>query len=286
MIMVAQIACLPAIGGATLPQDLGTTDDPQFEGVLVRKDQNGETDITVRNDNTSTANYSTQARFCLWVAGVLVGHLKAVARNLGTGLTTPSLYLTSHGNYDIVFGFNNNLPSHAMWKSGDVGIGTLVPPSTGGGKSLVMGGTTDPTVAADQGAMWFKASDGKFYARNGTGSVVDLLGQKLAYEASERTASFTAVDNTVYRINLSGASADFLITLPSSLVVGSRMAFIISTPHGSGTYKLTWSGNGNNINGSGWSTTPIQISALGDVVIVQGIGGSVGYSATKTGVPT
>lgn len=128
--------------------------------------------------------------------------------------------------------------------------------------------------------------DGKWYIIEGTGSAERIGGQKLAYEANERTASFTAVEGYVYRINLSGASADFLITLPSSLVVGSRMVFIISTPHASETYKLTWSGNGNNINGSGWSTTPIQISALGDIVIVQGIGGAVGYSATKTEVPT
>ena len=243
-------------GSATLPQGLDTTDTPQFHGLLARKDQNGQTDITVRNDDTSVVDYSTQARFCLWVAGVLVGHLKAVAKNLGTGLTTPSLYLTSQGNYDIVFGFNNGLPSHAFWKSGDVGIGTLVPPSAGGGKSLVFGGTTDPTVAAAQGALWFNAAEGALKARDGTGAVQRILGQKLTFEAAEKTASFTAVNNTFHRVNLSGASADFTVTCPASPAVGDRFAVIISTPHASATYKLLWAGNGTNINGSGWSTTP------------------------------
>ena len=85
---------------------------------------NASNTILLRNADTNTANYSTQAYFRLDVAGNHIGGLKTTARNLG-GLSTQALYLTTAGAYPIAFGLNDSAnPSMVLDTSGNLQLST------------------------------------------------------------------------------------------------------------------------------------------------------------------
>jgi hypothetical protein len=97
------------------------------------------TSIIIDNPDTTTLDYNTQSLLQLQIAGVVVGSLKTTAKLLSTSATVPGLYLTTYGAGDIYYGFNNNLPTHAMLSNGNVLIGST---SDNGSKLQVTGAVT------------------------------------------------------------------------------------------------------------------------------------------------
>jgi hypothetical protein len=85
------------------------------------------TGLVINNPDTTTTDFGTQATVELWVGGNDIGGLKALAHDLG-GITGPALYLTTTGNYPLVFGVNSSpTPSMVLSTAGVLtvsGVGT------------------------------------------------------------------------------------------------------------------------------------------------------------------
>ena len=112
--------------------------------------QNGYTTVTVRNADTTTANYNSQAMFLVSMAGNDVGALKSTAKNL-VGLSRQSLYLTTLATYDLAFGVGGSAtPSFvidgstqaATFNGNPVSMGALTATSDGGNAAVFNGGTS------------------------------------------------------------------------------------------------------------------------------------------------
>lgn len=67
-------------------------------------------------------------------------------------------------------------------------------------------------------------------------------------DGGAKTASYTAEIGDHCRIDMSGASADFVVTFPGSPTEGKRFAYTLASAHA--TYKLTVARNGSTIYGS------------------------------------
>jgi hypothetical protein len=82
-------------------------------GITVAASINGTVNSNIENawniinNDTTTANYGTQASIHLQVGGVDVGALKTTNKDLG-GLVGRSLYLTTRGAYHVAFGINDS----------------------------------------------------------------------------------------------------------------------------------------------------------------------------------
>lgn len=79
--------------------------------------------------------------------------------------------------------------------------------------------------------------------------------------AAVQTASFTAVAGNLYPVNLSGAGADFTMTLPASPADGDTIATLITATHA--TYKLLVGRNGKTLQ-KGTNANPYRTWQVGE----------------------
>jgi hypothetical protein len=92
---------------------------------------NGINTIRVSTTNTDTSTFAAQAYFRVDAGGNHIGGLKSTVRNL-SGLSTPSLFLTTAGAYPIAFGVNDSsTPSMIVTTSGGLSVGTAADPGAG-----------------------------------------------------------------------------------------------------------------------------------------------------------
>ena len=160
------------------------TSSPAFKLDVVAASNSINT-IAVRNTDTSTANYSTQAYFRIDVAGNHIGGLKSTAKSLG-GLSTQALYLTTAGAYPIAFGLNDSAtPSMVLDASGNLGLGVV------------------PTAYSESSKFTINATgktNGIYINFNGTGADKQILltngGSANCFVGTDNTAMTLGTGNT------------------------------------------------------------------------------------------
>jgi len=92
---------------------------------------NGINTIRVATTNTDTSTFAAQAYFRVDAGGNHIGGLKSTVRNL-SGLSTPSLFLTTAGAYPLAFGINDSsTPSMIVTTTGGLSINTASDPGIG-----------------------------------------------------------------------------------------------------------------------------------------------------------
>ena len=194
------------------------TSSPAYKLDVVAASNSANT-IAVRNTDTSTANYATQAYFSIEVAGNHIGGLKSTAKNLG-GLSTPALYLTTAGAYPIAFGLNNSAtPSMVLDASGNLGLG--VTPSAWAGTGVKAFQFQNGSLAASStfGTMlaWNTIYDGSYkYVSSTTAGMYQFGGAHAWYTAPSGTAGNAITFTQAMTLDASGNLAIGTTTVNSA----------------------------------------------------------------------
>jgi len=201
------------------------TSSPAYKLDVVAASNSANT-IAVRNTDTSTANYSTQAYFRIDVAGNHIGGLKSTAKSLG-GLSTQALFLTTAGAYPIAFGVNDSAtPSMVLDSSGSLGLGV-----------------TPSAWASSYKAFQIGASSA-FYAHGGVTSMhvtnnsyEDSGGVK--YKVTGAAADYQQSGGVHYWYTAPSGTAGNAITFTQALTLDASGNLLVGTTSQVGTSRIS-----------------------------------------------